>query len=51
MTYNDRMKNFVDKWSITKDNSENKKFVVKATVSVPDPLQGFHNMHFICLCR
>ena len=28
-----------------------KNFVAKATVSVPDPFQGFHNMHFNYLCR
>ena len=28
-----------------------KKFVAKATVSVPDHFQGFHNMHFNYLCR
>ena len=33
--------NFVDKWFITKDNSENKNLVVNATVSVPDHFQGF----------
>ena len=33
------------------DNSMHKKFVAKATVSVPDPFQGFHNMHFNYLCR
>ena len=28
---------------------EQKNFVFKATVSVPDPFQGFYNVHFICL--
>ena len=39
-------RNFEDKWFIAKDNSKNKKFAVKATVLVPDPFQGCHNMHF-----
>ena len=26
-----------------------KQFVIKATVSVPDPFQAFYNMHFIYL--
>ena len=42
--------NFVDKWFITKTIQRIKDFVVKATVSVLAPFQGFHNMHFICLC-
>ena len=32
-----------------KDNTKNKNFVVKAIVSIPDPFQGFHDMHFIYL--
>ena len=50
ITYNDRMK-LCRKWFITKGNSKNKTFVVQATVLVPDPFQGFHNMHFNCLYR
>ena len=42
--------NFVDRRFLRKDNSIHKNFVSKATVSVPDPFQGFHNMDFNYLC-
>ena len=42
---------FVDRELLGKDIAMHEKFVVKATVLVPDQFKGFYNMQIIYFCR